>query len=74
MSSKKARRKQNKEQRKARSRKKRNPAKVFIAAMLGLLVLIVVGALLFGDPTASGPDGDPPWPGAVWSPEHGHWH
>ena len=32
------------------------------------LALTVAGAAIFGDRE------EPPWPGAVWSPQHGHWH
>ena len=74
MSSKKAERKKRQERERQRRGRKRNPAVLFILAVGVGLALLVGGALLFGDPTSSGPQGDPPYPGAVWSPEHGHWH
>ena len=48
-----------------------NPALLFVLA-IGLAVLVTVAiSVTFGD--RSGP-GAPPWPGAVWSEAHGHWH
>lgn len=48
-----------------------NPAVVFILAISAAVLVLVVGVSLFSD--RSGP-GEPPFPGAVWSPAHGHWH
>ncbi len=48
-----------------------NPATFFILLIALILLLLVGGALLFGE---SGAAGEPPWPGAVWSEQHGHWH
>lgn len=70
MSSKKQlRRKRQKEQEEG-PRNKTNPAVLFILGIGAVVLLMVVGVYLFGD---AGP-GDPPWPGAVWSSAHGHWH
>ncbi|TVR52213.1 MAG: hypothetical protein EA421_14205 [Gemmatimonadales bacterium] len=72
MSSKKARRKKRQQKEaKEKGRGKLNPAHLFILAMGVVLLFIVVGAVVLG---ASGAPGDPPWPGAVWSASHGHWH
>ena len=48
-----------------------NPALAFALVIAAVIGLTLGGVMLFGD--RSGP-GDPPWPGAVWSPAHGHWH
>lgn len=69
MSSKKARRRKRQEQR--QRPRKRNPATLFILGIALALLLLAVGALVFGNRSGAG---DPPWPGAVWSAEHGHWH
>lgn len=72
MSSKKARRRKRRNRgKKGRRSSKLNPAHVFTLSVAVAILLIVVGVLVFGD--TSGP-GEPPWPGAVWSPSHGHWH
>lgn len=73
MSSKKAHRKKRREQEQAKRGKRVSPVTLFILGTVALIVLMVVGAMLFGDPS-TGPPGDPPWPGAEWSPSHGHWH
>lgn len=71
MSSKKARRRERQEQDQDRRRSRLSPVTLFILG-IGVVVLVtVVGALVFGDP--SGRPG-PPRPGAVWSAAHGHWH
>ena len=56
--------------RKGKRRRKINPGTAFTLTVAVVILLIVVGVLLFGDAGA----GEPPWPGAVWSSEHGHWH
>ena len=71
MSSKKARRRERQEQNQDSDRSKLSPVTLFILS-IGLALLVTLGAaVLFGD--RSDP-GDPPWPGAVWSSGHGHWH
>lgn len=46
-----------------------NPAVAFIVFVgLAIAAVVLIGYLLGG----GGPE--PPFPGAVWSPEHGHWH
>jgi len=68
MSSKKARRRKLQEQAQDRSRRTISPATIFILCIGLALVLTVVGSVIFGDRE------EPPFPGAVWSAEHGHWH
>lgn len=48
-----------------------NPAILFIVGIAAVVLALVAGVALFGG--ESGP-GDPPWPGAVWSSAHDHWH
>lgn len=71
MSSKKARRRKRKQQEQERGGRKLNPATVFILSIAIAILLTVGSVIAFTD--RSGP-GQPPWPGAVWSPDHGHWH
>ena len=72
MSSKKALRKQRRKAEKEEEKKKgMNPALLFILA-IGVAVLVTLG-VSFAVGGSSAP-GDPPWPGAVWSDAHGHWH
>jgi hypothetical protein len=70
MSSKKALRKerQAKEQEESTRRGKPSPAMLFILGIGAVLLVTVGAALLFVE------RGDAPWPGAVWSEAHGHWH
>ena len=71
MSSKKARRRERQEQNQDSGRRKLSPVTLFILSIgLALLVTVFV-AVVFGDRSAPG---DPPWPGAIWSAAHGHWH
>lgn len=44
---------------------------VFIVGIVAAVLLTVVGAMVLGNRSDRG---DPPWPGAVWSEAHGHWH
>jgi Flp pilus assembly protein TadB len=74
MSSKKSlRKKRQKEEAQEQVRRGRrfSPATLFILAIGVTIVLSVVVAVLLGDGSGLG---DPPWPGAVWSSAHGHWH
>jgi len=67
MSSKKQIRRQRQEA-KQKNRGKVNPAVAFIAIVfVALVALAVVAYFVDARP-------EPPRPGAVWSPEHGHWH
>ncbi len=72
MSSKKARRRnRQKVEEEERRRRKLNPATVFLLGIAAVVLLTALVAWGLGGP--SGP-GEPPWPGAVWSASHGHWH
>jgi len=68
MSSKKARRRKVQEQALADNRKGLSPVTIFILGIGLALALVVGGVVVFGDRE------EPPYPGAVWSAEHGHWH
>ena len=71
MSSKKARRRERQEQNQDGGRRKLRPVTLFILSIgLAVLVTVVVAVVLGG---RSAPGGSP-WPGAVWSAAHGHWH
>lgn len=72
MSSKKQLRRKRKEERakQAAQNKGMNPATKFILITLALIVVVGFIATWRGD----APDEPAPWPGAVWSAEHGHWH
>jgi hypothetical protein len=49
----------------------RNPALLFVLGIAAAILITVGAFFVLGNP---GGPGDPPWPGAVWSAEHGHWH
>jgi hypothetical protein len=49
--------------------RKVNPATVFMVGIVAAVVVLGVFAFFFQDESNR-----PPWPGAVWSPEHNHWH
>ena len=68
MSSKKARRRRVQEETQEHSRKGLSPTTLFIIGIGLIIVLTVAGSVVFGDRE------ERPWPGAVWSAEHGHWH
>ena len=68
MSSKKARRRKLEEQAQDASRTRLSPVTLFILGIGLALLLTVVGSVILGD------RGEPPFPGAVWSAQHGHWH
>ena len=70
MSSKKARRRerQAKQEEESRRRGKPSPVMLFILGISFVLIVTAVAAIFFVD------RGEPPWPGAVWSEAHGHWH
>ena len=71
MSSKKALRKQRRKAEKEEQKKGMNPALMFILAIgVAVLATVAVSMTLGG----SSAPGDPPFPGAVWSEAHGHWH
>lgn len=73
MSSKKdlRRKRREKEREEKQSRGSLNPAWKFIIGIALTLALLTGGYMLLG---GGGGPGEPPWPGAVWSPAHGHWH
>lgn len=73
MSSKKARRRerQQSERKQESLRGKLSPVTLFMLGIGAAVLIAIVGAVVFG----GGSDrGNPPWPGAVWSAPHGHWH
>ena len=65
---KRARRRKLQKQTQDRSRRAVSPAILFILGIGLAVVRTVVGAVIFGDRK------EPPYPGAVWSEQHGHWH
>jgi hypothetical protein len=69
MSSKKQLRRKRRQEKAAARSQGFNPARAFILVVIVVFVLVGVIATLRG--TDREP---PPWPGAVWSEEHGHWH
>jgi len=71
MSSKKTRRRERQKQKQQGRSGRFNPATLFMVGIFVTIVLLVAGALVFGDRSAQD---EPPWPGAVWSAEHNHWH
>jgi hypothetical protein len=68
MSSKKARRRKLEERTQDRSRRRLSPVTLFILGIGLALLVTVVGSVVLGDRD------EPPFPGAVWSDQHGHWH
>lgn len=73
MSSKKAhRREQRRRERQSNRRRGRlSPVTLFILGISAAVLITVAARLVFGDQSGRGA---PPWPGAVWSQSHGHWH
>lgn len=65
----KARRQRIQAQKAAVRRGSRRGVKIITLALVGAIVLAVAAALIFRDKGTAAPR-----PGAVWSPEHGHWH
>ena len=71
MSSKKARRRERREQNQVAARGRLSPATLFILSVgFAMLVTVLVAVVLTDRPDR----GEPPFPGAVWSNAHGHWH
>lgn len=70
MSSKKARRRerQEKQQEESQRRGRLSPVTLFILGIGAALVITTLVTVFFVDRS------DAPWPGAVWSEAHGHWH
>ena len=46
-----------------------NPVTLFIVSIAALVLVLGVASFFLGED-----HGPPPWPGAVWSSLHGHWH
>ena len=69
MSTKKQLRRERMEKEAQGKRAKMNPATMFMLSVAVAVVVLGAVAFFFGTGV-----GEPPWPGAVWSPEHGHWH
>ena len=71
MSSKKARRRERQEKSQDTERARISPVTLFLLS-IGVVLLLTVGVtVVLGDRSDRG---DPPWPGAVWSAAHEHWH
>jgi len=71
MSSKKARRRERQEKSQDTERTRISPVTLFLLS-IGVVLLLTVGVtVVLGDRSDRG---DPPWPGAVWSAAHEHWH
>ncbi len=68
MSSKKARRKKVQEQTQEQKRRALSPVTIFMLCIGLAMTLTVAASIVFGDRE------EPPFPGAVWSAQHGHWH
>lgn len=73
MSSKKARRRarQQQELEEAGRGSRLSPVTLFILSIGAAVLLTVAAAIVFTDRSDRG---EPPWPGAVWSSPHDHWH
>jgi hypothetical protein len=68
MASKKQLRRRQREQQEIGKRRKANPALIFMIGIAAVVVVLGLAAFLLVDRP------EPPWPGAVWSADHGHWH
>jgi hypothetical protein len=68
MASKKQLRRRQREQQQSSKKRKTNPALVFMIGIAAAIVVFGLAAFFLVDSP------EPPWPGAVWSAEHGHWH
>ena len=67
MSSKKKLRRE-RQQKKDTTKPRLSPVSIFLLSIAALLLVVgVLGSLL-------GSNREPPWPGAMWSEAHGHWH
>jgi hypothetical protein len=45
-----------------------SPVSIFVLSIVALLLVVgVIGSLV-------GSNREPPWPGAIWSEAHGHYH
>jgi hypothetical protein len=70
MSSKKQIRRQQRERsEEVKKRSRLNPATLFIFGVVAAVLVMGVFAFFFQSDANR-----PPWPGAVWSPQHNHWH
>ena len=68
MSSKKQLRRERQQQQDTTPKPRFSPVSIFLLSIAALvLVAGVIGSLV-------GTDREPPWPGAMWSEAHGHWH
>ena len=56
-------------EREEKGKTRRNPAVLFIGVIVVALLAVGVFGFFF-----RGDRGQPPFPGAVWSEAHGHWH
>jgi hypothetical protein len=71
MSSKKARRRERQEQAQDGRKSRFTPVTLFLLSIGLVIALVVAATVVLGDRSDQG---EPPWPGAVWSAAHGHWH
>jgi hypothetical protein len=69
MSTKKQLRRERREKSEQVKQRKMNPATLFMIGIVAAVVVMGVFAFFFQSDTNR-----PPFPGAVWSPEHNHWH
>ena len=67
MSSKKQLRRE-RQQQKVTTKARLSPVSIFLLSIAALLLVVGVLGSLFGS------NREPPWPGAMWSESHGHWH
>ena len=68
MSTKKQRRREKRQEQKGAAKSRLSPVSIFVLSIAALLLVVaVIGGLL-------GSNREPPWPGAIWSAAHGHWH
>jgi hypothetical protein len=68
MSSKKLLRRERQQQKEGTTKARLSPVSIFLLSIVALLVVVVMIGILTGS------NREPPWAGAVWSEQHGHWH
>ena len=68
MSSKKQLRRERQQKKEGTTKPRLSPVSIFLLSIAALLIVVVVIGSLTGE------NREPPWPGAMWSEAHGHWH